>query len=339
VNFGQSSNDVFPTTIHLAALAAMHKDWFPALPDFMAELRIKSVDFADVVKIPIRAKHRQGDVSTNRSVRESRRRMKTLRFGSFLAPSLRHVYEAVAESVGMSVGLRTEFVVERSYESFRQDVNEVSFICGLAYIAYEQLGISSAVPIAAPIPSGTRYGQQPVYFSDVIVHRDSPFRSFLDLRGRTWAYNERLSQSGCGITQHHLVTIGETDGFFDCVVETGAHDESIKMVRRGEVDGSAIDSHLLAIEMGKDPLLRRELRVVDVLGPSTIQPVVVSGRLSRELRGKIRDTLIGLHLDPFARAELQTGLIDRFVPVDAGSYDDIRQMVEACEAAEFSSLR
>ena len=72
---------------------------------------------------------------------------------------------------------------------------------------------------------GDRYGGRPIYFSDVIVHRDSPFRSFLDLRGHSWAYNEPLSHSGYGITRYHLLELGETGGFFSEVVEAGFHEE------------------------------------------------------------------------------------------------------------------
>jgi len=89
---------------------------------------------------------------------------------------------------------------------------------------------------------GDRYGGRPIYFSDVIVHRDSAFRSFADLRGRSWAYNEPLSHSGYGITRYHLLRMGETGGYFGEVIEAGFHEESIRMVARGEVHASAIDS-------------------------------------------------------------------------------------------------
>jgi phosphonate transport system substrate-binding protein len=43
--------------------------------------------------------------------------------------------------------------------------------------------------------------------------------------------------------------------------------------------------------------------------------------------------------DPAVRERLAVGLVERFVAVDAGSYDDIRMMVDACEAAGFMELR
>ncbi|MGI8821817.1 MAG: class II fumarate hydratase, partial [Acidimicrobiia bacterium] len=50
VNFGQSSNDVIPTAIHLAAVAAIREDLIPALDHLGDTLAAKAGEFARVVK-------------------------------------------------------------------------------------------------------------------------------------------------------------------------------------------------------------------------------------------------------------------------------------------------
>jgi len=50
VNMGQSSNDVIPTAIHLAALISIQEDLLPALEKLRAALEEKSREFDDVVK-------------------------------------------------------------------------------------------------------------------------------------------------------------------------------------------------------------------------------------------------------------------------------------------------
>ncbi|MFD5400622.1 class II fumarate hydratase [Streptomyces griseorubiginosus] len=50
VNASQSSNDVFPSSIHIAATAAVTQDLIPALEHLAAALTRKSEEFADVVK-------------------------------------------------------------------------------------------------------------------------------------------------------------------------------------------------------------------------------------------------------------------------------------------------
>jgi phosphonate transport system substrate-binding protein len=265
--------------------------------------------------------------------------IRRLRFGTYLAPNMLPVYEAITEEVGRLLEVPTDLVVETSYESCARDENDVCFVCSLPYIEFERAGISVAVPVAAPVLEGDRYDDRPIYFSDVIVHRDSPLRSFADLRGRSWAYNESHSQSGYGITRHHLLQLGETHGFFGSVIEAGFHEESLRMVARGEVDASAIDSQVLSVSMRDDPTLARSLRIIDALGPSTIQPVAVSRRVPLEIREHIRHILLSLHADPRVRARLAHGLVKRFVPVGPASYDDVRTMYDACVAADFMQIR
>src|SRR2546426_4797009 len=50
VNMGQSSNDVFPSAVHLAALDEITNDLLPALDKLGASLDAKAVEFDDVVK-------------------------------------------------------------------------------------------------------------------------------------------------------------------------------------------------------------------------------------------------------------------------------------------------
>jgi fumarate hydratase class II len=50
VNMGQSSNDVFPSAVHLAALGELEHDLLPALDGLAAALEAKAREFDDVVK-------------------------------------------------------------------------------------------------------------------------------------------------------------------------------------------------------------------------------------------------------------------------------------------------
>ena len=289
-----------------------------------------SVAAADGRAVLGRVAQREGGASPDR-----------LRFGSYLVSNATTfaLYELVTEEVGRRLDLPTELVVETSYESCERDQNEVCFVCSLPYVTFERRGLDLAVPVSAPVLQGQRYEGRPIYFSDVIVHRDSPFLTFIDLRGRSWAYNEPLSWSGYGITRYHLVTLGETSGFFREVVKAGFHREAIRMVARGRVDGSAIDSQVLSIELRDHPDLAEQVRVVEALGPSTIQPVAVSRRVPDDLREAIREVLLTMAEDSAVYERLGVAFVERFATVDAGSYDDIRRMVDACEAAGFMELR
>jgi fumarate hydratase class II len=51
VNLGQSSNDVFPTAMHIAAARALQEDLLPALEVLKATLALKQDAFSNIVKI------------------------------------------------------------------------------------------------------------------------------------------------------------------------------------------------------------------------------------------------------------------------------------------------
>ncbi len=113
--------------------------------------------------------------------------MKPLVFANFLAPNMTSVYADVAARVGRALGAPVQLIEGSGWEQLRDGSVDVAFLCGLPYVRLcaEQPGVLR--PLAAPVLDEARYQDRPVYFSDVIVRRDSPFRSFGDLRGRSCA--------------------------------------------------------------------------------------------------------------------------------------------------------
>lgn len=256
-----------------------------------------------------------------------------LRIATFLAPNIRPVYQGVVDTIGRELGIETELIDGTAFSQFTAGEIGAGFICGLPYVEMVRTDPALLDPIAAPVLAGSRYGGRPVYFSDVIVRADSDIASFDDLRGRSWAYNDPDSHSGYNLTRFHLVQLRETTGFFGRVVEAGFHQRAIRMVAAGEIDGAAIDSQVLAVELRNDPMLASAVRVIATLGPSTIQPLVAHQRLPETLRAGIRATVLAMHEYERGRAVLERGLVERFVPVSDGDYDDIRRMLAAVEQA------
>jgi phosphonate transport system substrate-binding protein len=271
--------------------------------------------------------------------RGCRRRPNALRFVTFLAPNLYPLYEFIAHHAGRQLGLPTDLAVGSSYAQLSSQAVDVAFVCGLPYVELGRGGEAPIEPLAAPILRGERFGGRAIYFSDVIVHRASRWQSFADLRGCSWAYNEPHSHSGYGITRYHLVCRGETNGNFGRVVQAGWHERALRLVANNAVDAAAIDCHVLAVALRAQPELAARVRVIDTLGPSTIQPVVASRRLPQRLRTDLRAFLLNLANDPVARPHLDRALVQGFEAVNDASYDDIRAMLAAAEAADFLALR
>jgi phosphonate transport system substrate-binding protein len=277
--------------------------------------------------------------------------MTKLRFKTFLAPNMWPVYAFIVEAVGVRLGIETELAVGRSFDEFARGEAEAGFLCGLPYVQLARRAPGLLEPLVAPVLHGERFAGRPIYFSDVIVHRDAPFARFEDLRGRTWAYNDPDSHSGYNLTRATMVQRGLTGGFFGRVVQAGFHQKCLELVANGEVDGAAIDCQVLMIELRERPDLAERVKVIDSFGPSTTPPVVALGRLPATLRAELRAALLELGADPRAREVLAFGFIERFAPVSALTavsaltvvgdcdYDDIRRMLAACEQAGFMTIR
>jgi phosphonate transport system substrate-binding protein len=210
---------------------------------------------------------------------------------------------------------------------------DVGFLCGLAYVELWRRNSLALEPLAAPVLRGQRYADKPIYFSDVIVRRDSSLHSFADLRGCSWAFNERFSQSGYGITRYYLARLGERNSYFSKIVESGSHQASIRLVCSGAVHASAIDSQLLAVTLRDQRELAGQLRIIASLGPSIIQPVVASRHIPESTRSELRAALLEMEKDPTARKMLSAAFVKRWVPVNAASYDHIRRMRDFVESA------
>lgn len=261
-----------------------------------------------------------------------------LRFATFLAPSMEPVYAWIADAVAAGLGTTAHLHVGRDYAELADGRADVAFLCGLPYARLADVSSPTVVAIAAPVLTGERYGGRPIYYSDVIVAADSRFRSFADLRGAAWAFNEPDSQSGFGVVRAHLARIGETGGFFGRVVEAGFHHVAIGLVAEGTVDAAAIDSQVLSIALRDEAGLSDRIRVIAALGPSTIQPVVAAASMPPEEARSLRDALVGLAGRPDAGDILARGFLSRFVPVGDADYDDIRAMRAAADAAGLAGL-
>lgn len=216
------------------------------------------------------------------------------------------------------------------YRGIATGTISVGWICGRPYTRLVDEERAPIRLLAAPVMAGERYGGRPIYFSDVVVRADSHYQRFDDLRGASWAYNEPGSQSGYGITQYRLAMLGEGEGFFGRVLASGAHVRSLAMVLAGEVDASAIDSTVLEWELARDPELVDHIRIIDVLGPSPIPPLVASTQLEPSLVNAIRDALIALHRHAEGGAILALGRLAKFTSVLDSDYDSIREMAGIC---------
>ncbi len=254
-----------------------------------------------------------------------------LRFATYLAPSLYETYLYIARYVGAKVGHPTTLAVGQSLNEFAGAQVDVGFICGLPYVQMADAPSCPVELLVSPILLGERYQNRPIYFSDVVVRRDSPYISFADLQGCVWAYNQKASHSGWNLVCYSLFERGKTLDYFGRLIETGSHQRSVSLVLEGQADATAIDSHVLDVFLARNRAEAAALRIIDMLGPSSIPPVVIARTVDQELKHQVREALLTMHEDSLAASVLHAAAIDHFVRVSDQDYQDIREICARVE--------
>jgi phosphonate transport system substrate-binding protein len=256
--------------------------------------------------------------------------MNSLKLSSCMGDHTDAFCRAVADHLGDELSITVEYVNDIPWQErerlFDAGLIQICWICGWPYVMKADAAASDIELLGVPVPSGERYLNRAIYFSDIVVRRDSPFNSFADLRGARWAYNEPRSHSGYNLVRWHLSSLDLADRYFNQVVESGAHRLSLQMILEGQVDGVAIDSMVLEWETAQRPEIRASLRIVETLGPSPIPPWVVSKSLSGDLRAALREALLNMHKTEKGRAALALGRVGRFLAAEDGDYNPIRAM-------------
>jgi phosphonate transport system substrate-binding protein len=240
-------------------------------------------------------------------------------------------YKGFLDYLGEKLGRPVAYVDADSYQKINEGLEkgtiDAGFVCSGPYVdGKDAFGLELlAVPRA--------YGQN-VYYSYLIVPKGSRAASLDDLRGKSFAFTDPLSNSGCLVPTYLLSTKGETPkSFFAKTIFTGNHDSSIQAVAEGVVDGASVDSLIWEYANRKTPEFTSRTKVILKSEPCGIPPVVVRPGLDPALKERIREVYLRAHEDPKGAALLSKMMIERFDPPDDRLYDSVREMKKRTTAA------
>ncbi len=246
-------------------------------------------------------------------------------------------YRRFLDYIGAKIGMRVQLVDRENYAEINEMVRtgnvDVAFVCGGPYVqGHDEFGMELLV---APQAYGDR-----VYYAYIIVSKASTIREFADLRGKTFAFTDPLSNSGALVPTYMLARMHETpERFFGKVIFTQSHDKSIKAVAQGIVDGAAVDSLIWGYLNKTDPRYTSGTKVIKKSPPYGIPPVVVRKDLDPELKKKLRQIFLTADRDAKGREILKGMMIDRFVPIEDSAYDSIREMKKWTDKQQTSEKR
>jgi len=208
---------------------------------------------------------------------------------------------------------------------------DFAWICGGPFVQKREPEFLKLV--AVPI-----YHGKPLYHSLIIVHQDSPYRNFDDLKGRIFAYTEQLSNSGYLYPQTVLIDRGiRSDNYFRQTLFTFSHAESIEAVADSVADGGAVDSYVWEYMWRTRPELVGKTRVIQRSPAFGFPPVVAHLGIDEAVVERMTEVLTGMNADSTGRKLLADFMLDGFGTFPLSLYDDIRRLAQRVSESPLST--
>lgn len=234
------------------------------------------------------------------------------------------LYRQLLAYIGYKSGRSLEFVQHKTYgeidELLGKGQIDLAFICSGPYVSGKnRYGFEL---LAVPEIHGSHF-----YHSYLIVNQCSPFNRLKDLQGRSFAFTDPDSNTGCLVPSFWLAALhARPETFFSQTIYTYSHDNSILAVSRGLVDGAAVDGLIWDFYQQKNPALTAKTRIIKKSRAFGNPPLVASRQFPPAEQKQIQKLLFTMHQDPEGKKILSELMIDRFIPPRDEWYDSVRQM-------------
>jgi ABC-type phosphate/phosphonate transport system substrate-binding protein len=195
------------------------------------------------------------------------------------------------------------------------------FMCGLPFAR----ATHAPSLLAAPVPSPGEFGGQPRYWSEFVVHADSPYHELDDTFGGRIALTSSESQSGFAAPLRHLRQAGGPRPLFREVIAPQITPQAaLAAVAEGRADVAAIDAYSLSLLRRYAPELVANARVVAKTEPRPIPLLIASEPLET-----LSQAFLEAHQDPALQpvmADLRLSHFERPQPDSyrqlAGEFED-----------------
>jgi len=234
-------------------------------------------------------------------------------------------YREILEYIGAKAGTEVQLVQRRTYGEISDLLGkggiDLAFVCSGPYAMEKDRQTFEL--LATPEVNGSHF-----YQAYLIVNEKSPFHNLGDLRGKTFAFTDPDSNTGKLVPTYWLGQIQESpESFFGKTIYTYSHDNAIMAVAKGLVDAAAVDGLIWDFYHKRNPAVTAATRVIRKSEPYGIPPLVASGKLSSDMKGRIRELLLAMHQDADGKRILDHLMIDRFVEPKDEWYDGIRALI------------
>jgi ABC-type phosphate/phosphonate transport system substrate-binding protein len=237
----------------------------------------------------------------------------------------RGLLEALGNAAGVDLAVVSHAPPAPLAELWQREDKAAVFMCGLPF----SRGAFAAQLLAAPVPSPAAFQGLPCYWSELLVRRDSGFRTLEDTFGHRIAFTVADSQSGYAAALNHLrAQQGEFPRQFPHYGEVVAPRVTplgaLTAVIQGFADVAPVDSYAFALLEKYSPELTAQVRSVARTEPTPIPPLISSPGSF----GALQAAFLDAHRSAKLRPIMEALLLQRFVLPDPRSYDRLSAAFE-----------
>jgi phosphonate transport system substrate-binding protein len=233
-------------------------------------------------------------------------------------------YHQLLEYIADKLGRKIQLVQRKTYGEINELIGvgqiDLAFICSGPYAGEkEKFGFQA---LAMPRIRGSH-----LYQAYLIVNKDSFFQKLDDLRGKSFAFTDPESNTGKLVPTYWLSETGaKPEDFFGKTIYTYSHDNSIRAVAMSLVDGAAVNGQVWEYYNHSGPVFTAKTRIIKKSKPFGNPPVVASSRLPHQMKERMRNLLLKMHLDPKGKKILDELMIDGFIAPKEECYAPILAM-------------
>jgi phosphonate transport system substrate-binding protein len=233
-------------------------------------------------------------------------------------------YNELLQFISQKLNRPVHIIQRKTYAEINsllsQNKIDLAFICSGAYVSALEENLPIQI-LAIPIIDSKAY-----YYAYIIVNKDSKISEFSELKDKSFAYTDPLSNTGYLYGLSKIKELKQNpQNFFSKTIFTSGHDYSIQAVQRKIVDGATVNSLIYDYISKKYPERVTNIKIIYKSEPFGIPPIVIRNDLGLGLKRKLSKLFINLHLDPQGKEILKKLMIDRYSVPDSTDYSTIIQ--------------
>ncbi|WFD09499.1 phosphate/phosphite/phosphonate ABC transporter substrate-binding protein [Tepidibacter hydrothermalis] len=208
----------------------------------------------------------------------------------FTSPeNIKNMYLPVLNKVCKNIGYKARTVIVKNYDAINQGINDgvidVGWFSPFAYVNARKN--SNVIPIATP-----KVGGKTTYNGYIVVRKDSGIKRLSDLKNKRFGYVDVNSASGYLYARNIFKSNNlNPDKIFDKVTFMGNHDNVIKGVLSGELDGGATYNEAIeGLKTKGFPI--NDLKIIESIENIPKDAIAVSSKISDTIIEQLKNSFI-----------------------------------------------